>query len=110
MRALYGQKNVIADYVESSRPIQELRGVPPRTPHFMLDVTIPIRFALDKGKLHLQKMASKQNLVGFFNPIPPFKREADRPVLCVIYTLNNDPSKVWICYYSDKAEVIIKND
>ena len=49
-------------------------------------MTVGLRFALDQSGLLIPRMQTKQNLMGFYNPIPPFKKEL--PVLCVIYTLN----------------------
>ena len=54
--------------------------------------------------------------MGFYNPIPPFKREYENPVFCVIYTLNErapdannflPPQKLFIDYFSDRQEVRI---
>lgn len=73
----------------------------------MADVTIAIRFAMDvpSGGLHLEKMRTKQNLLGFYNPIPPFKQE--QPVLCVVYVLNRAQDEIHIDYYNDREEVKI---
>jgi len=58
--------------------------------------------------------------MGFYNPIPPFKREYENPVLCLIYTLgeplpeglNADaaalaPHQLHIDYFNDRQEVKI---
>ena len=79
----------------------------------MADVTIALRFALEvaTGGLHLEKMRTKQNLLGFYNPIPPFKQ--DKPVLCIVYVLNGDPMRlreqdmVHVDYFNDREEVRI---
>ena len=59
-------------------------------PYGVVDVTIPLRFMLDTSteSLHIEKMKTKQNIMGFYNPIPPFKKEYDHPVLCIVYVKN----------------------
>jgi hypothetical protein len=65
-------------------------------------------------------MQTKQNLLGFYNPIPPFKREYENPVLCLVYTLGEPlpegfyadlaarpPQKLHIDYFNDRQEVKI---
>jgi len=79
------------------------------------DVTLAVRFALDPntGGVHFPRMQTKQNIMGFYNPIPPFKRDYDNPVLCVIYTLNESlpniddenyqpPQTMHIQYFTDR--------
>ena len=88
----------------------------------MADVTLGIRFSLDSTLpgLFIPKMQTKQNLLGFYNPIPPFKRGYDNPVLCLVYTLgerlpegvNEDlaaepPRNLYKHYFSDRQEVKI---
>ena len=85
-------------------------------PYCVADVTLALRFALDAniGGLHLMKMQTKQNIMGFYNPIPPFKQEYDTPVLCIVYVLNaSDPERpqerdiIHIDYFKDHQEVKI---
>ena len=65
----------------------------------MIDVTIPVRYSLDlksnsEGKSGLRISGNKQNLVGFFNPIPsclPIERE--NPYLCIIYKRYLQPER-----------------
>jgi hypothetical protein len=54
-------------------------------------------------------------LLGFYNPIPPFKQES--PVLCIVYVLNaQDPMMlreqdlVHVDYFNDREEVKIFSD
>jgi len=60
-------------------------------PKLVLDVTIPARYSLDivpdkEGKVGLRISGNKQNLVGFFNPIPScLPVESENPYLCIIY-------------------------
>lgn len=54
-------------------------------PYGVCDVTIPLRFSLEANGLTLEKMKTKENIIGFYNPIPPFKIEHDYPVLCILY-------------------------
>jgi hypothetical protein len=71
-------------------------------PYGICDVTIPIRFSLDDEGLRIESMKTKENLMGFYNPIPPFKEEHNHPVLCIIYTRPNiDPETYHIEYYND---------
>lgn len=80
-------------------------------PFCISDVTIPVRFALDENGLILEKMKTKENILGFFNPIPPFKEEHDHPVLCIVYRKPaQDPDTFHINYYSDSEEVKILLD
>ena len=75
-------------------------------PYCVADVTIAIRFNLEHAGVHLQKMKTKSNIMGFYNPIPPFKKEYDTPVLCVVY-MRNSEDVVHIDYFSDREEVKI---
>jgi hypothetical protein len=63
-------------------------------------------------------MSTKSNLMGFYNPIPPFKKEYDSPVFCLIYTLGEPlpegdiqvrppPKELHIKYFTDRQEVKI---
>ena len=90
----------------------------PNEPACVADVTLAIRFSLDPNLpgLYIPKMSTKQNLMGFFNPIPPFKKEYENPVLCLIYTIGEampDPQRdvvaanLHITFYSDRQEVKI---
>ena len=60
-------------------------------PNLIIDVTIPVRYMLDniadkEGKVGLRISGKKQNLVGFFNPIPScLPTETENPYLCIIY-------------------------
>ena len=83
----------------------------------MADVTLAIRFSLEPSVpgLLIPRMTTKQNLMGFYNPIPPFKKEYENPVLCIVYTLreplpegpNADlaarpPRELHIDYFTDR--------
>lgn len=48
-------------------------------PDFIADVTIFARFALDEKGLLLKCKSTKTDIMGFFNPIPPFMREHAYP-------------------------------
>lgn len=50
-------------------------------------------------------MRTKENILGFYNPIPPFKLEHDCPVLCIIYKKPSEGDVVHINYYRDDEEV-----
>jgi hypothetical protein len=78
-------------------------------PYCVSDVTVAIRFALEKQGLLLEKMKTKENLLGFFNPIPPFKNEHDHPVLCLIYKkpIEQGQDTIYVKYFNDDEEVKI---
>ena len=128
-RAFYGQKSEIAKYLAR---LQEAglhrvyrsfdQALEPNEPACVADVTLGVRFSLDSTVpgLFIPKMQTKQNLLGFYNPIPPFKREYENPVLCLVYTLgepllegfNADlaakpPQNLHIDYFNDRQEVKI---
>jgi len=86
---------------------KEQDSIASNDPYCVADATIALRFAMDvaSGGLVLEKMRTKQNLLGFYNPIPPFKQES--PVLCVVYVLNQAADVINISYYNDKEEVKI---
>ena len=44
-------------------------------PFGIADVTIPLRFCLDETGLKIVRMKTKSNIIGFYNPIPPFQEE-----------------------------------
>ena len=113
LRALYGSKSQIKKYLKrfegSMHRIErkEQDSIASNDPYCVADVTIALRFAMDvaAGGLLLERMRTKQNLLGFYNPIPPFKQE--QPVLCVVYVLNRAQDEVHIGYYNDREEVKI---
>ena len=70
-------------------------------PYGICDVTVPIRFCLDANGLKLESMSTKENLLGFYNPIPKFRPEHEYPVLCIIYKEGLE-GPIHINYYSDK--------
>ena len=75
-----------------------------------VDVTTPVRFAMDDTGLKLQGK-TKSNVMGFYNPIPDFMQEHDHPTLCIIYKrplLN--PDHVYVTYYRDNEDVSILFD
>ena len=128
-RAFYGSKSEIqrwlAKYQDKQANLKNLyrspsQTVEPNEPFGVSDATIALRFALDvnAGGLYFPRMQTKQNIMGFYNPIPPFKKEYENPVLCVVYTLGERapsmgegefvaPKTLHIDYYSDKQEVKI---
>lgn len=78
------------------------------TPLFIADVTTSVRFNLDEKGIKLMGK-TKANIMGFFNPIPTFKREHEYPVLCVVYkrpSIDNETSIV--DYYKDNDNVSIE--
>lgn len=93
LRAYYGQKSKIVKYLETrSSDLNQIErkttdSISNNDPYCMADVTVAIWFALDaqKGGLHLQKMSTKTNIMGFYNPIPPYLVDNEHPVLCIIY-------------------------
>lgn len=119
LRALYGLKSEIKKYLkrfegDMARILRkDSDSVASNDPYCVADVTIAVRFAMDPavGGLHLVKMQTKQNIMGFYNPIPPFRKESDTPVLCLVYVLNSqDPARltndaIHVDYYSDQSEV-----
>ena len=91
-----------------------------KVPPLVLDVTIPVRYSLDPtpdsdDKVGLRITGNKQNLVGFFNPIPScLKFESENPYLCIIYKRHlkserPDDSVFEIAesYYREKSKVEI---
>jgi len=76
-------------------------------PYGICDVTIPIWFSLEANGLLLEKSKTKENILGFYNPIPPFKLEHDFPVLCIIYSVGGENDTVHVNYYNDEEEVMI---
>ena len=51
-------------------------------PKYVLDVTIPIRFLMERDYLRLGK-GRKSDLIGMFNPVP---ESLAQPVhLCIVY-------------------------
>lgn len=83
MRALYGSKKAIKEVIERDRARKWRDRVIDKG---IADVTIGVRFAMVDSSVTLEKMRTKRDLMGFFNPIAPIKNEA--PVLCVIYVKN----------------------
>lgn len=66
------------DKIQSARPFVDV-------PKYVLDVTIPVRFALENlaSFTGLRLEGGKASIVGFFNPIPEcLNRE---PVLCIVH-------------------------
>lgn len=117
MRGLYGSKAEIKKYInrhpgdrinEIMKPLNT--SVVMDMPYAICDVTIPLRFSLESNGLVLEKMKTKENIMGFFNPIPPFKLEYDYPVLCIIYKKPSEGDVVHIDYFNDDEEVKILID
>ena len=78
-----------------------------QTPLYIADVTSSVRFNIEDHGLKLQGK-TKANIMGFYNPIPPFKREHDYPVLCLVYKKpREDNSKIYVTYYNDNEDVSI---
>ena len=118
-RALYGSQSKIKEYINKfkdniesiNRTYQD--SISMDMPFGIADVTIPIRFCLEPlTGLKIEKMRTKEHILGFFNPIPPFLAEHDNPVLCIVYKDFTDPlyplGVVHINYYSDQEEVSIE--
>lgn len=89
MRAYYGRKCDIYKYLDTMENVGYWDDFSHRTDEStrelcLINVTIPLRFKLDE-KIPALKIgkASKQYLLGFFNPIPEFIGE--QPWLCIIY-------------------------
>ncbi len=89
-------------------------------PKFVVDVTIPVCFALDpvknaQGMVGLTLSGCKQSIVGFFNPIPAcLTIEHENPILCLIYEKHELSEKdqeriseVSIKYFTEKEQVSI---
>jgi len=48
--------------------------------------------------------------MGFYNPIPPFKKEYETPVLCIVYSKpsqEGEESQNIVQFFSDRSEVKI---
>ncbi|CDW77329.1 UNKNOWN [Stylonychia lemnae] len=118
MRALYGQKSEIKKFIDRFQGGDRLNQITSpyessfvsEMPYGISDVTIPIRFSLEPNGLTLEKMKTKENILGFFNPIPPFRMEHDNPVLCIIYKRQEESDTIRVSYYSDDEEVKILID
>ena len=83
-------------------------------PNLVLDVTIPVRHSLDPkpdsdGKVGLRINRKKQNLVGFFNPIPScLPNESSNPYLCIVYkTFTSDGAEIIESYHRESSKVMI---
>ena len=89
-------------------------------PNLVCDVTIPVCYQLDPAKdadsmQGLRLSRSKQNIVGFYNPIPPcLPVEHRNPSLCVVYQVQvktQDPNEkvydIMVKYFSEKEKVQI---
>ena len=83
-------------------------------PNLVLDVTIPVRHSLDPkpdpaGKVGLRINRKKQNLVGFFNPIPScLPNESSNPYLCIVYkTYTSDGAEIVESYHRENSKVMI---
>lgn len=73
----------------------------------MVDVTTPVRFNIEEHGIKLLGK-TKAHVMGFFNPIPPFKREHDYPVLCIVYKKPSENANViHVKYYNDNEDVNI---
>eukprot|EP00347_Sterkiella_histriomuscorum_P020714 403336759 len=119
MRALYGQKSEIKKYIarfadrnlinDILKPINA--EISSEMPYGICDVTIPIRFGLEGKGVIFEKMRTKENILGFYNPIPPFKLEHDCPVLCIIFKRPaQNADQVYINYFRDDQNVEILFD
>jgi hypothetical protein len=77
------------------------------TPLFVADVTTPVRFNLEEHGIKLLGK-TKANIMGFYNPIPSFKREHDYPVLCIVFKRpRTAPNTIHVEYFNDNQDVII---
>jgi hypothetical protein len=82
-------------------------------PDYIADVTIFARFALDDKGLTLKCKNTKSDIMGFFNPIPPFMMGHEHPSLCIVYKKKGSREEgyrnvVHIDYFKDKQDVIIE--
>lgn len=91
MRGLYGLKSEVLRFIaryegerihDITRPLDSSVSID--VPYGICDVTLTLRFMLEENGLVIESMNTKENLIGFYNPIPPFKIEHDYPVLCVV--------------------------
>ena len=71
----------------------------------MCDVTVSIRFVLEKNGLYLLGKKTKESIIGFYNPIPQFLREHKSPTLCIIYQKPNEGENIYIEYFKDSEPV-----
>ena len=83
-------------------------------PNLVLDVTIPVRHSLDPkpdatGRVGLRINRKKQNLVGFFNPIPScLPYENNNPYLCIVYkTFSSEGTEIIESYHKENSRVMI---
>ena len=83
-------------------------------PNLVLDVTIPVRHSLDPkpdaiGRVGLRINRKKQNLVGFFNPIPScLPNESSNPYLCIVYkTFSSEGAEIIESYHKENSRVMI---
>ncbi len=77
-------------------------------PFQICDVTVAVRFATEpESGLHLQPGKTKENILGFYNPIPAFMPEHEHPVLCIVYKrpLLEGNDSVHVEYFADHEEV-----
>jgi hypothetical protein len=56
----------------------------------------------------LQGSKTKENIMGFFNPMPAFMKEHDTPVLCIVYKKPQEQGEtIFISYFKDDEDVDI---
>ena len=102
VRAYYGLKTDIKKYLHlayDDTQIQEDLG-----DLMIVNVTIATRFHLDTKLKGINMASTKQNLLGFFNPIPSFMPEHESPWLCIIYKRGEE---TFTEYFKDNQPVKI---
>ena len=60
---------------------------------YVLDVTVSVRFHLEKDGLRLNR-GQKSGLLGFFNPVPPLLNKT--ACLCIVYTNRGEEAETVI--------------
>jgi hypothetical protein len=65
----------------------------PLVADYVLDVTVSVRFHLEKNGLRLNK-GHKSGLLGFFNPIPPLLKKPAS--LCIVFTSRGEEPEIVI--------------
>mmetsp|Transcript_19466 Transcript_19466/g.18582 ORF Transcript_19466/g.18582 Transcript_19466/m.18582 type:complete len:200 (+) Transcript_19466:1906-2505(+) len=114
LRAFYGSKRDIEEYLLSDPRIQITYQNDQHyfydLPKFICDVTIFCRFHLDQTGLNLKCKDTKNDVMGFFNPIPPFVVGHQTPHLCVIYKRGDGvelSNRITVQYFRDSDTVKI---
>jgi len=69
---------------------------------YVVDVTLPVRFQLEKESLKIGKV-DKAHLLGFFNPVPECLKMG--PALCLVFARRSSPDEIVVQYFNNLDEV-----